>query len=232
MGIAIANRKNRCDFGALRCFLCVPLWRRGIWWGIQGYPNMKSGAPRDELKNGRVFAWIVPEPVSCKKYRLNFALGDYGHIKKLENEKTARSFLHIVFVRPLGWWTSALLGQGRLLKQKPYFHALLAMQWKFLGRDVRPDIRPLVRGTSRPKTLCLGCFSVLTWWSFSTFWHISCHCWRASGNCSTFSFGDEVGQSLGGSHELLESPPEFPESSPNVPGSFPATSREALSIWT
>ena len=31
---------------------------------------------------------------------------------------------------------------------------------KFLGRDVHPYIRPDVRGISRPKTLCLGCFSV------------------------------------------------------------------------
>ena len=34
------------------------------------------------------------------------------------------------------------------------------MGWKFLGRDVRPDIRPDVHGISRPKTLCLGCYSV------------------------------------------------------------------------
>ena len=30
----------------------------------------------------------------------------------------------------------------------------------FLGRDVRPDIRPDLRMISRPKTLGLGCFSV------------------------------------------------------------------------
>ena len=31
---------------------------------------------------------------------------------------------------------------------------------KVFGPDVRMDIRPDIRGISRPKTLCLGCFSV------------------------------------------------------------------------
>ena len=32
---------------------------------------------------------------------------------------------------------------------------------KVFGPGVRPDIRPDVRRISRPKTLCLGCFSVI-----------------------------------------------------------------------
>ena len=49
----------------------------------------------------------------------------------------------------------------RTSAQKLYFPAIRAMGSKYLGRDVCPDICPDVRGISRPKTLCLGCFSVL-----------------------------------------------------------------------
>ena len=61
---------------------------------------------------------------------------------------------------PLESWTSAPLGDGRPRK-KLDFPALRAMGWQFWGRDVRPDIRPDVRGISRPKTLCLGCVPFL-----------------------------------------------------------------------
>ena len=54
-----------------------------------------------------------------------------------------------MFLRPpgvmdvcaFGSWTSA---------QKLYFPALRAMGWKYMGRDVCPDIRLDVRGRSRP----------------------------------------------------------------------------------
>ena len=59
----------------------------------------------------------------------------------------------------LGSWTSAPSGQG-CPRKSLYFPALRAMGRKFLGRDVRPDIRPDVCGISRPKTLCLGRFSL------------------------------------------------------------------------
>ena len=49
---------------------------------------------------------------------------------------------------------------SRMSVKKNCFPALCAMGWKFLGRDVRPDILPDVRGISRPNILCLGCLSV------------------------------------------------------------------------
>ena len=40
-------------------FICVPLYRRGIWCVIRGYPKNENGAPRDEPKNGRGRGWAV-----------------------------------------------------------------------------------------------------------------------------------------------------------------------------
>ena len=42
------------------CFLCVPLCRRVFGAASGGTPQMKHGAPRDELKNGRGRGWVFP----------------------------------------------------------------------------------------------------------------------------------------------------------------------------
>ena len=89
------------------------------------------------------------------------------------------------FWDPLGSWTSAPSGQGRPHK-KLCFPALRAMGWMFLDQDVRSDIRPDVRGISRPKALCLGCFSVpdhcgLSCRSFVwVLLHVCCASWQSS----------------------------------------------------
>ena len=47
------------------CFLCVPLFRRGIWCGFRGHPKIENWALRGELKNacGRVWDPTLGRPL-------------------------------------------------------------------------------------------------------------------------------------------------------------------------
>ena len=95
--------------------------------------------------------------------RLGYTLWLHGLRRVLTRgnvENQREVLLHKVFLRPPS-------GHGRPRQKRMYFPALRAMGWKLLGREVRPDIRPDVRGISRPKALCLGCFSVLKTKGFS-----------------------------------------------------------------
>ena len=57
----------------MKIFVVSLLCRRGIWCAIRGYPKMKNGAPRDELKNGR---GVVVGPSLISVWGNFFSRGD------------------------------------------------------------------------------------------------------------------------------------------------------------
>ena len=54
--------KNLCGFSAFHCV-------EGAFGASSGgYPKMKNGAPRDELKNGRGRGWAIPYEGGAKEH--------------------------------------------------------------------------------------------------------------------------------------------------------------------
>ena len=101
------------------------------------------------------FLYLLPKIILQNKRKRYVII--VSPMKRTKNQPEV--FLHKVFLRPPRVMDIRAFG-SRTSAQKTCFSCAPSDGVKVSGWDVRPDIRPDVREISRPKNLCLGCFSI------------------------------------------------------------------------
>ena len=119
----------------------------------------KYTPPPAQVKKNKFLGTEVPRNFSdpCSLDFANFLCLFSGRRSKSSQELCSWELFFLIFG---GFSPCEPSGQGRPRKMFFLFSCAPGDGVKFLDRDIRQDIRPDVRGISRPKTLCSGFFSV------------------------------------------------------------------------